>query len=103
MRDLECAHCKQMIRDELCFVGDFLCFAHQSKILSDFCGSPGFFAPEILLAKRYNGQSADYWSIGCILLELLVGNKEFESWWMRVRAWDSRPQLAILYSPRSLF
>ena len=57
----------------------------QSKMLTDFCGSPGFFAPEIILSKEYNGQCADYWSIGCILLELLVGNAEFEQWWIPVR------------------
>lgn len=39
-------------------------------MLHDFCGSPGFFAPEILLHECYDGMKADVWSLGCILLEV---------------------------------
>lgn len=39
-------------------------------MLHDFCGSPGFFAPEILLSECYDGMKADVWSLGCILLEV---------------------------------
>ncbi|GLE07654.1 hypothetical protein PINS_up018257 [Pythium insidiosum] len=42
----------------------------QDAMLHDFCGSPGFFAPEILLNERYDGRRADMWSLGCILLEV---------------------------------
>jgi SNF-related kinase len=38
--------------------------------LGDFCGSPGFFAPEMILASAYNGFAVDVWSLGCILLEV---------------------------------
>jgi len=62
----------------------FLCSRAQSKKLTDFCGSPGFFAPEIIVDNKYHGQIADYWSIGCILLELVAGNKFFEASWMPV-------------------
>jgi serine/threonine protein kinase len=57
------------------------CVAGQ-KELDDFCGSPGFFAPEILLQEKYDGQKADVWSIGCILLEMILGNNMFVSLWM---------------------
>ncbi|OQR82461.1 protein kinase [Achlya hypogyna] len=53
-----------------------------SKKLGDFCGSPGFFAPEILLHETYDGFKADVWSLGCILLELVLGNSFFLSIWM---------------------
>jgi serine/threonine protein kinase len=43
-------------------------------LLDDFCGSPGFFAPEILLRDRYDGRKADVWSLGCILLEVRPGS-----------------------------
>lgn len=42
----------------------------QDHMLRDFCGSPGFFAPEILLHESYDGLKADVWSLGCILLEV---------------------------------
>ncbi|KAJ0396612.1 hypothetical protein P43SY_008906 [Pythium insidiosum] len=54
----------------------------QQAMLHDFCGSPGFFAPEILLDERYDGRRADMWSLGCILLELILGSTRFSSLWM---------------------
>ena len=54
-----------------------------NKGLSEFCGSPGFFAPEILLnGGRYNGLLVDIWSIGCIMLELFLGHQQFCKAWM---------------------
>ena len=48
-----------------------------SKSLSEFCGSPGFFAPEmILFGGKYNGLLVDTWSIACIMLELCLGHEE---------------------------
>ncbi|KDO28898.1 CAMK/CAMKL protein kinase [Saprolegnia parasitica CBS 223.65] len=60
----------------------------RKAFLSDFCGSPGFFAPEILLAESYDGFKADVWSLGCILLELLLGNAFFLSVWMTAYSLD---------------
>jgi serine/threonine protein kinase len=51
-------------------------------LLCDFCGSPGFFAPEMLLNANYQGMKADIWSMGCIFLELLIGNELFWNHWM---------------------
>jgi serine/threonine protein kinase len=51
-------------------------------LLCDFCGSPGFFAPEMLLNANYQGMKADIWSMGCIFLELLIGNELFWGHWM---------------------
>lgn len=52
------------------------------ETLSDFCGSPGFFAPEMILEGTYFGDRADIWSIGCILLELIMGHERFCDIWM---------------------
>ena len=52
--------------------------------LTDFCGSPGFFAPEMITAKSYNGFKCDIWSLGCILMELVVGHENFATLWMSV-------------------
>jgi len=51
--------------------------------LSEFCGSPGFFAPEMILGgAKYNGLLVDVWSIGCIMLELTLGHENFCKKWM---------------------
>jgi len=50
---------------------------------SDFIGTPGFFAPEMILSSdRYNGFKVDTWSIGCILLEMVIGSQNFCTTWM---------------------
>jgi serine/threonine protein kinase len=36
----------------------------RGRKLSDFCGSPGFFAPEFITATSYDGMAVDIWSIG---------------------------------------
>ncbi len=54
----------------------------QGKKLTDFCGSPGFFAPEMITMQAYEGPSVDLWSIGCIVLELSVGHEVFCDEWM---------------------
>lgn len=50
---------------------------------AEFCGSPGFMAPEMVIERQYDGKKADLWSIGCILLELLLTAKEFSTIWMK--------------------
>lgn len=52
------------------------------KSLTDFCGSPGFFAPEMIVHGSYAGDKADVWSIGCIMLELVMGHEQFCDIWM---------------------
>lgn len=49
----------------------------------DFCGSPGFFAPEMLIQRKYYGDKADVWSVGCIMLELFLGHQIFSDRWMQ--------------------
>jgi len=49
--------------------------------LREFCGSPGFFAPELLKNKGYNNR-ADWWSTGCVVLEFVIKNEKFSQNWM---------------------
>ncbi|CAJ1958450.1 unnamed protein product [Cylindrotheca closterium] len=37
------------------------------------CGTPGFFAPEMILEKKFEGRTADMWSLGAIILEITLG------------------------------
>ncbi|KAJ8600835.1 hypothetical protein CTAYLR_006425 [Chrysophaeum taylorii] len=50
---------------------------------ADFVGSPGFFAPEILLETTYDAFAADIWSYGALLLETVCGTPTFESVWLK--------------------
>jgi serine/threonine protein kinase len=57
-------------------------------VLTDFCGSPGFFAPEMIVHNGYFGDKADVWSTGCILLELILGHERFCDAWMSAYDFD---------------
>lgn len=40
------------------------------------CGTPGFYAPEMVIRKEFEGASADMWSLGAILLETTLGKRK---------------------------
>lgn len=69
---------------QICDFGQSVSSTSQDiKRLSGLCGSPGFFAPEMILEdETYDGVSADAWSVGCISLELTRGHDEFCRIWM---------------------
>jgi hypothetical protein len=71
-----------------------------SELLSQmFCYvGTGFFAPEMIMYGKYYGDKADIWSIGCILLELVLGHEKFCDLWMT--AYDYEVRHAVAACPR---
>jgi serine/threonine protein kinase len=79
--------------------------------LTDFCGSPGFFAPEMITKGSYLGDKVDIWSVGCILLELVLGHERFCDLWMgsydyevmqNVRRFDDEIETTVKQLPQEL-
>lgn len=48
----------------------------------------GFFAPEMISTGSYLGDKVDVWSVGCILLELVLGHERFCDIWMVAYDYD---------------
>mmetsp|Transcript_3242 Transcript_3242/g.10049 ORF Transcript_3242/g.10049 Transcript_3242/m.10049 type:complete len:452 (-) Transcript_3242:740-2095(-) len=65
---------------KLCDFG--LCAPIQPGVLlNDFVGSPGFFAPELMMRRMYDGACADMWSLGAVMVEMFLGHKNFDALW----------------------
>ncbi|XP_004697659.1 testis-specific serine/threonine-protein kinase 5-like [Echinops telfairi] len=79
-RDLKC---ENILLDEqgLLKLTDFgfaNCSGLKNALLSTFCGSVAYTAPEILMSKKYAGERADLWSLGVILYAMVTGKLPFK-------------------------
>uniref|UniRef100_A0A8D0LC95 non-specific serine/threonine protein kinase n=1 Tax=Sphenodon punctatus TaxID=8508 RepID=A0A8D0LC95_SPHPU len=79
-RDLKC---ENILLDECGFIkltdfGFANCCSLKNSLMSTFCGSVAYTAPEILMSKKYNGELADLWSLGVILYAMVTGKLPFK-------------------------
>ncbi|XP_044859313.1 testis-specific serine/threonine-protein kinase 5-like isoform X2 [Mauremys mutica] len=79
-RDLKC---ENILLDERGFIkltdfGFANRYSLKNPLMSTFCGSVAYTAPEILMSKKYNGELADLWSLGVILYAMVTGKLPFK-------------------------
>ncbi|CAD5216316.1 unnamed protein product [Bursaphelenchus okinawaensis] len=53
-------------------------FQQSDTLLQTWCGSPPYAAPELLVARAYDGRQADIWSLGVMLFILVTAEFPFQ-------------------------
>ncbi|KAG1451859.1 hypothetical protein G6F56_007975 [Rhizopus delemar] len=64
---------------QICDFGFGNIIQQRQEILSTYCGSPFYAAPEMVTATPYEGPPADIWSCGVILYAMLTGYLPFQA------------------------
>jgi len=75
----------------LCAINSISC----ADICNNWCGSPDYVCPEILIQQPYSGCLSDVWSLGIILYVLLFGQMpfNFKERYYALQHGDGHPEL----------
>ncbi|XP_059497141.1 testis-specific serine/threonine-protein kinase 5-like [Stegostoma tigrinum] len=77
-RDLKCENILLDERGSLKLTDFGLATRYRKNgLMSTFCGSMPYMAPEILQGQKYKGEHADIWSMGVILYAMVTGKLPF--------------------------
>lgn len=57
----------------------FSAFFKPGELMDAWCGSPQYCAPELYMARLYEGPNVDIWSLGVVLYVLVCGYLPFEA------------------------
>lgn len=58
-------------------LSDFGLATSNKSFHNTFCGTPEYLAPEILV-KRGHGKPVDFWTLGCLVYEMMEGHPPFQ-------------------------
>ena len=85
-RDIKPSNIIYHSMDQTIRLADFGFACDSSQPLTGAVGSPGYMPPEMFTHPMvgYDGNKADVWSCGVLLVELTLGSAVFEAKWMRV-------------------
>ncbi|CAD5226346.1 unnamed protein product [Bursaphelenchus xylophilus] len=68
-----------LLKDDLRLkVIDFGLSSRTGRLLSTYCGSLAYAAPEVLANRPYDGKASDIWSMGVLLYILITGCSPFQ-------------------------
>jgi hypothetical protein len=56
-----------------------ICLEDPKERRKTYCGTLDYFSPEIIEPNKSHSFSTDYWSMGCIIFEMLTGKPPFET------------------------